>query len=98
MPQGRITERFTSYTLQTTNAYRALTGVQKCAEMLQAGFTTVRDVGNAGNYADTDLRHAVENGLIDGPTIINSGRIIAPFGAQYQLNPERPEFGIPENI
>ena len=31
-------------------------------DMLQSGFTTVRDVGNAGNYADTDLRRAIEDG------------------------------------
>jgi len=96
--KGRITERFTSYTLQTSTAYRAITGVTKCASMLQSGFTTVRDVGNAGNYADTELRRAVENGLIQGPTIINAGRIIAPFGGQFHLHAERPELGVPEYL
>ena len=94
--RGQVTERFTSYILQTSTAYRALTGVAKAKSVLEAGFTTVRDVGNAGNYADTDLRKAIENGLIAGPTIINSGRIIAPYGGQLQLKPERPEFGVPE--
>ncbi len=94
--QGRITERFTSYILQTSTSYRALTGVVKAASMLESGFTTVRDVGNAGNYADTDLRRAIENGLFPGPTIINAGRIIAPYGGQLQLNPERPGLGTPE--
>ena len=61
--------------------------------MLDAGFTTVRDVGNAGNYADTELRRAVEEGLVPGPTIINAGRIIAPFGGQLALvlTPEHHE-------
>ncbi len=96
--KGRITERLTSYILQTSTAYRALTGGAKSASMLQSGFTTVRDVGNAGNYADTDLRRAVENGLIKGPTIINAGRIIAPFGGQLHLHAERPELGVPEYL
>lgn len=86
---------FTTDIKQAT-AYRAIIGVAKAREMLEAGFTTVRDVGNNGNYADTSLRHAIENGLVPGPTIINAGRIIAPFGGQYHLQPERPELGAPE--
>jgi len=66
--------------------------------MLYAGFTTVRDVGNSGNYADTDLRRAVDAGLLEGPTIINAGRIISPYGGQLQLQPDRRELGEPEYL
>jgi imidazolonepropionase-like amidohydrolase len=79
-------------------AYRAIVGVVSAREMLESGFTTVRDVGNNGNYADTALRHAIENGLVPGPTMINAGRIIAPFGGQYHLQPDRPELGNPEYL
>jgi imidazolonepropionase-like amidohydrolase len=79
----------TAYATQTTDAYRALQGAANAASMLEAGFTTVRDVGNAGLYADTDLRRAVEKGLVRGPTIVNAGRIIAPFGGQFRLTPRR---------
>jgi imidazolonepropionase-like amidohydrolase len=58
--------------------------------MLEAGFTTVRDVGNAGNYADTDLRRAIEEGVVPGPTVLNAGRIIAPTGGQFP--PRLPPF------
>lgn len=68
--------------LEHGNGYRTLIGLSKAQQMLQAGFTTVRDVGNAGNYADTDLRRAIEAGLFKGPTIVNAGKIIAPFGGQ----------------
>ena len=94
--QGQVTERFTSYVTQTSTAYRALVGAAKARSMLESGFTTVRDLGNAGNFADTDLRLAIESGLIPGPTIINSGIIIAPFGGQFHLHAERPELGTPE--
>ena len=88
-----------SSTLLETNARRALIGVVNAREMLTAGFTTVRDVGNAGNYADTDLRRSIEEGWIPGPTVINAGRIIAPLGGQYHhLTPERPELGEPEYL
>jgi imidazolonepropionase-like amidohydrolase len=84
--------------IRDTGAYRAILGTVNAREMLEAGFTTVRDVGNAGNYVDTDLRRAVERGLVPGPTIINAGRIIAPFGGQYHLQPERRELGAPEYL
>ncbi|HVG19325.1 MAG TPA: amidohydrolase family protein [Blastocatellia bacterium] len=84
--------------LTYTTGYRAIAGVVNSRSMLESGFTTIRDVGNNGNYADTDLRHAIESGLIPGPTIINAGRIIAPFGGQYQLQPERPALGEPEYL
>jgi imidazolonepropionase-like amidohydrolase len=84
------------YDLTHTNAERAIHGVVNSRDMLNSGFTTIRDVGNDSNYVATDLRRAIEQGLIPGPTIINSGRIIAPFGGQYQLQPERRHLGEPE--
>jgi imidazolonepropionase-like amidohydrolase len=88
---------FTTDIRQTTS-YRAIIGVMNAKEMLESGFTTVRDVGNNGNYADTSLRLAIENGIVPGPTMINAGRIIAPFGGQYHLQPERKELGNPEYL
>jgi imidazolonepropionase-like amidohydrolase len=59
--------------------------------MLEAGFTTVRDVGNAPEYTDTSLRNAIDAGWIPGPTIVNAGKIITPFGGQNRLRPGRPD-------
>lgn len=84
------------YDITQTNAARAIHGVVNSRDMLASGFTTIRDIGNDANYVATDLRRAIDQGLIPGPTIINSGRIIAPFGGQYFLNPERRELGAPE--
>jgi imidazolonepropionase-like amidohydrolase len=83
-------------TLLDSNAFRAIEGVANARSMLEYGFTTVRDVGNAGNYADTDLRRAIEQEIVPGPTIINAGRIIAPYGGQFQMQPDKPELGNPE--
>ncbi|HVA94327.1 MAG TPA: amidohydrolase family protein [Candidatus Dormibacteraeota bacterium] len=83
-------------TLLDPTSYRAIEGVVNARDMLAAGFTTVRDVGNSGNYADTSLRKAIDSGLVPGPTMINAGRIIAPYGGQFHLQPERPELASPE--
>ena len=83
-------------TLLDPTPYRAIEGVANARDMLAAGFTTVRDVGNAGNYADTALREAVERGVVPGPTILNAGRIIAPYGGQFHLQPEKRDLATPE--
>jgi imidazolonepropionase-like amidohydrolase len=85
-------------TLLDTTAYRAIEGVANARDMLAAGFTTVRDVGNAGNYADTDLRRAIEAGWVPGPTIVNAGIIIAPYGGQFHLQPEKKDLATPEYL
>ena len=87
-------------TLTDTTAYRAILGVANAQSMLEAGFTTIRDVGNSGNYADSDLRRAIENGIVVGPTLIGSGRIIAPTGGQYKnlLQPEKRDLAVPEYL
>jgi len=86
----------TSVTRST--GYRALQGLANAQSMLRSGFTTIRDLGNAGNYADVDLRRAIEDGLVSGPTIINAGRIIVPYGGQFPglISPERRDLGEPE--
>ena len=83
-------------TLLDPTPYRAIEGVANARDMLAAGFTTIRDVGNAGNYADTALRQAIERGLVPGPTMVNAGRIIAPYGGQFHLQPEKKDLGTPE--
>jgi imidazolonepropionase-like amidohydrolase len=96
---NELLQRLLAATLLETNARRALIGVKNARDMLESGFTTVRDVGNAGNYADSELRRAVEEGIVPGPTIINAGRIITPLGGQYHgLQPERPDLGEPEYL
>lgn len=73
--------------LQRRPGYRAILGARNAKDMLEAGFTTVRDVGNSGEYLDMDLEKAIRFGITPGPTIIPAGRIIAPFGGQFWDTP-----------
>lgn len=98
MPDADIRD-FGSYYitgLVETTAFRALQGVTHARSLLESGFTWVRDVGNNALYADVELRRAVEGGWIPGPNVIASGRIISPFGGQFQMQPEKPGLGNPE--
>ena len=79
-----------------TTAFRAIQGVAHAQSMLDAGFVWIKDIGNNALYADVELRRAVEGGWIPGPNIIATGRIISPFGGQFQMQPEKPDLGNPE--
>ncbi|MFC1731662.1 amidohydrolase family protein [candidate division KSB1 bacterium] len=81
------------YTLTVSTTDRAFHGAASARSVLESGFTTVRDMGNAGNYADASLKHAIDQGIVPGPTVLISGKIIAPFGGQFILDPELPDLG-----
>ena len=78
---------YLTYVMEGT-PLRAIQAVSNGIQMLASGFTIVRDMGNAGNYADAALRVAIEQGWIPGPTIINSGIIIGGMGGQFWPTPE----------
>jgi imidazolonepropionase-like amidohydrolase len=78
---------YLTYVLDGT-PLRAIQAVSNGLQMLNAGFTIIRDMGNAGDYADAALRIAIEQGWIPGPTIVNSGIIIGGMGGQYWPTPE----------
>lgn len=65
-----------------SDAYRVLRGVHNARLLLNGGFTTVKEIGNDGNYATADLIKAINNKWIVGPNIQYAGKIIAPYGGQ----------------
>jgi len=75
------------YLLNTT-ADKALQGVENARTYLESGFTTIRDVGNAGYFADVALKRAINDGKFPGPNTLVTGKIIAPMGGQHHVNAE----------
>src|SRR4051812_29951445 len=67
---------------------RAIQAASSAMQLLSSGFTVACDTGNNGNYADTALRQAIEQGWMPGPTIIPSGLIISTTGGQFTPSPE----------
>jgi imidazolonepropionase-like amidohydrolase len=80
---------FESFYLNQSSTLRGLRGLHNAMQVLQAGFTTLRDVGNSAEWAMSDVRRAIDSGWFLGPTIIDSGKIIAPFGGQSRDIPPR---------
>ena len=62
---------------------RALHGAARARTFLEAGITTVRDLGNAGRFGDVALRTAIADGSVVGPRMFVSGPGISPEGGQY---------------
>ena len=50
---------------------------------LEAGITTVRDLGNSGQYLDLQLQKRLADERTSGPTMYVSGPIISPPGGQF---------------
>ena len=59
-----------SYNSDVSTAERAIQGLLNAQSMLETGFTTVRDLGNAGNFADTALVR-----FLNAPAIANMGQV-----------------------
>jgi len=82
-PKGNIsTEGIKQLTIEGL-PLRALHGAARARTFLDAGITTVRDLGNSGRFGDVALRQAIDDGSVDGPRMISSGPGLSPIGGQF---------------
>jgi imidazolonepropionase-like amidohydrolase len=65
--------------LEYTDSFWAMTAVGNARAMLDAGFTTVRNVGS-GNRNDVGLKQAIEGGYAVGPRIVPAGFALGATG------------------
>jgi len=66
-------------------ALGAIYGVRNAGLTLEAGFTTVRNVG-AADFADIALRDAIRSGVVPGPRIVAAGHSIGITGGHCDDN------------
>jgi len=82
---------YLTYVMDST-PLRAIQATSNGIQLLNSGFTVVRDLGNNALYADTAQRLAIEQGWVPGPTLINSGLIIGGKGGQFWPTPEMAKY------
>lgn len=70
---------------------QTLYGVLNARKTLNAGFTTVRNVGASG-YSDVALRDAINDGEIDGPRLLVSGPSLGMTGGHCDNNFLSPSY------
>jgi len=73
-----------------TDADTAFTAQMYAGRTLQAGFTTVRDLGSRGD-AIFALRDAIKAGKVAGPKVLVSGDSITPTGGHADIHGFRQE-------
>jgi imidazolonepropionase-like amidohydrolase len=83
-PNGRLNE------VTQTASDQAIIGVTYARRTLDAGFTTVADLG-ADNEAIFALRAATNSGAILGPRIVATGGAISVTGGHGDINGFRPD-------
>ena len=84
--------RYGGYTgLQFTDQFWTVQGVANAKAMLDAGFTTVRNVGS-DNYADVAYKQAIEEGLIAGPRIVPAAHALSATGGHCDQTYLPPSF------
>jgi imidazolonepropionase-like amidohydrolase len=83
--------------LKEAPAYRIALAVRHAADTLQAGFTTLRDLGTEGaGYADVGIKRAIDEGQVPGPRLFVATRAIvatASYGPAERSY--RPDMDIP---
>jgi imidazolonepropionase-like amidohydrolase len=67
-------------------------GAVNAGRTLQAGFTSVRDVGSQPFFA-VDLRRTIDEGFIPGPRVVASGPAISITGGHGDMNGFAPAVG-----
>ncbi|HEX7287626.1 MAG TPA: amidohydrolase family protein [Candidatus Angelobacter sp.] len=96
------------YRFKDTPFSHAFAAVVNARKTLEAGFTSVRDVGSLPFLA-VDLRNSINEGLVPGPRIVASGPGISITGGHGDLNnyspqtrvsmfPEERNFGIADGV
>src|ERR1700719_2495339 len=77
--------------LSISTAREALHGARNARRTLEAGFTTVRNVG-ARDYADIAVRDAINDGDVIGPRMVASGPALEITGGDCDENLLPPAF------
>ena len=65
--------------LQFTDLFQTVMGPGHARDMLEAGFTTVRNVGS-DNYADVAYMQAIDEGRMSGPRIVPAAYALGATG------------------
>jgi imidazolonepropionase-like amidohydrolase len=75
-----------------TDNFWTVVGVANAKKMLDAGFTTIRNVGSGG-YNDVAIKQGVEGGYVPGPRIVPATYLIGAVGGHCD-----PSEGLPPSL
>ena len=80
--------------LEFTDGFWTVVGVANAKRTLEAGFTTVRNVGSR-NYDDVAIKQAIEQGFVPGPRIVPATYAIGATGGHCDATQFPPSVSVP---
>jgi imidazolonepropionase-like amidohydrolase len=87
--------RYSGYRhLEFTDEFWTVVGVANAKRTLEAGFTTVRNVGSR-NYADVAIKQGIEHGFATGPRIVPATYAIGATGGHCDATEFPPSVSVP---
>lgn len=85
--------------LKTSSAQRAFESIPNARATLEAGFTTVRDVGTYRAFVDVAMRDAIEKGYFPGPHMYVAGAYLTITGGGGAMSGDlAPDIGLPWDL
>ena len=91
---GRPGDGGDTHKLRESVAYEAVYGVAHAKITLEAGFTTIRNIG-AGNYSDAALRDLINDGVVPGPRMWVATRGLGATGGHADINGWNSDLDLP---
>lgn len=79
--------------LEYTDNFWTVVGVANARKTVEAGFTTVRNVGS-GNYDDVALKQGIEGGYVPGPRIVPATYAIGATGGHCDVTELPPSMHV----
>lgn len=84
--------------LKKTASQIVLESVTNAKQMLESGFTTVRDVGTYRALNDVALRDAIARGYVPGPRMYVAGAYITITGGAGAMTGQAPDIQLPWDL
>ena len=84
--------------LRRSAADMAFRSIRNARRTIEAGFTTVRDVGTYHAFTDVALRDAIDRGDVVGPRMQVAGFYVTIPGGGGELNSFAPEIDLPAHL
>jgi imidazolonepropionase-like amidohydrolase len=80
--------------LEFTDNFWTVVGVANAKKTLEAGFTTIRNVGS-DNYDDVAIKQGIEQGFVPGPRIVPATYAIGATGGHCDSTEFPPSISVP---
>lgn len=80
--------------LEFTDSFWTVVGVANARKTLDAGFTTVRNVGSS-NYDDVALKQGIDRGYVPGPRIVPATYALGATGGHCDATEFPPSISVP---